>query len=72
MAITLNTRPYELLIRYNVDGKIGAHRQTITEIKDGDTLINETINAPEELGREELQQVVAALTDEDWFVGDDE
>lgn len=68
MAITQNTREYEVLIRHNDDGKIGAHRQTITEIKDGDTVIHAALNPVEPMSREELQQWAAGLSAEDWFV----
>lgn len=68
MALSKETRNYEMLLRFNENGKIGAQRQSITEFKDGGTIVSATPENPEPLTLQELQDFVAALTPEDWFV----
>ena len=68
MTITRETRNYQLVISYGVDGKIAVYRQTMTTIKDDDTVLITMMDPPEMLKREQLQPIISALTDSDWFV----
>lgn len=70
MALTEQTRDYEILVRFNPDGKIGAHRQTITEVlRDGEPInVGTSLNEPTPLDLAGLQAFVAALTEDDWYV----
>lgn len=68
MALEKTTHNYEILIRFNDSGKIGAHAQTLTIVRDGEEIFNAQPNQPEPLTLAELQEKVAAFTDADWFV----
>ncbi len=69
MTIEKTSRNYELLIRYNEDGKIGAHLQAITRITEAGALIAApTLDAPRQLSLGELKSIVGSLVDSDWFV----
>lgn len=68
MAITKETRDYEILVRVNEDGRIGAHRQTITEIKEDGQLLSASLNAPEELDFDGVQSALSALFDAEWLL----
>lgn len=46
MAITESNRDYEILIRINSDGSLGAHLQTISEILKDGVVINSIIDSP--------------------------
>jgi len=68
MALEQKDRDYEILVRYNDDGKVGFHRQTLSEIiKDGVVLAS-TINPPEKLSLEDLKTLVAELSESDIYV----
>lgn len=60
MALSENTRPYEILVRIHADGSASGQRQSITEISRGDEIIASTINPPEEL-TEAQQKLLAKL-----------
>ena len=69
MALTQTEREYEVLIRYHENGKIGAHRVTITEIRDGDILIGSPHPSnPIPIDLATLKSIVFGMTDEDWYV----
>ena len=68
MTIKKKTHDYEILIRFNESGKIGAHSQTMTVVRDGDEIFSAQQNQPEALTLAELQEKIAAFTDADWFV----
>lgn len=58
MAITEQTRDYEILIRINADGTVGAQRQTITEIiRDGE-VIAATLGEPMPVTAAEIIEVL--------------
>lgn len=63
MALQERTRNYEILIRFNEDGSIGAHRQNISEIiKDG-AVIAASVLTPEPLTVAELTTIVAEFSE---------
>ena len=69
MAIEKITKNYELLVRFNDDGKVGAHLQAITCIfEDGEQIAPPQLGDPKQIDLAELQSIVAALTEADWFV----
>ena len=49
MALTERTRPYETLIRHNVDGTTSAHHRFITEILRDGTVVSATVEHPQTL-----------------------
>lgn len=67
MALEQKSRDYEILIRFNDDGKIGAHRQSITEILSKGQIVMSTVDSPVSLDRQALQSIVAAFSDDDWY-----
>lgn len=57
MTITVETQPYEILIRYAPDGSIaGAHWKTLRVVRVG----NETLSAQENIASLELPQPLEA------------
>ncbi len=68
MNITKVTRPYEVLIRYHQDGKIGVHFKTETIIRDGDEVISGRIDTPIPYSFEEFKAFSQSLTESDWYV----
>ncbi|KAA5841984.1 hypothetical protein F2A38_15745 [Pseudomonas chlororaphis] len=54
MALTENTRPYEVLLRIHSDGTVGAQKQSITEISRNGEVITAVVNPPEELSESEM------------------
>lgn len=68
MALKKNDANYELLIRFNDNGKIGAHLQSITTVSDGADVLSVKINDPEPMTLDGLQSFVASFTEDDWFV----
>lgn len=68
MTIEQKTTDYEILIRYNPDGKIGAHRVTLSQIVNGDDVLSSSVNPPEPIDLATLKNIVAELTDGDWYV----
>lgn len=69
MTTTVNTTDYEILIRFNENGKIGAMKRTLTVIKIDDHEPMVKANQPTPIDSlEELQGIVAAFTRSDWFV----
>lgn len=63
MPLSKETRDYEILIRFNEDGSIGAQRQSIVEIMDSGAIISATVETPIALTLEEVKEVVAGLTE---------
>ncbi len=61
MALQEVTREYEILIRYNVDGSIGAHIQRINEILRDSEIVSATVLPPEELTVAQLKDLVRDL-----------
>lgn len=64
MALTDNTRDYEILVRFRPDGTVAAHRQTIREISDGDEVLSAIPQSPTPLTIAALKELVAALPDD--------
>lgn len=71
MSLEKIAKNYELLVRFNDDGKVGAHLQTLTGIVENGELI-----APPQLGElqqltlPELKTFVDGLSEADWFVSE--
>lgn len=61
MTLEKITQPYEILIRFDADGKVsGAHFKQIETIKDGDEIINkkETMAEPIEIGGKKYNELL--------------
>lgn len=69
MTVEVSTKNYELVVRYNEDGKIGALLRTITSVTDSGALITPPrVNDPQQLDLEALKAIVNGLDHADWFV----
>lgn len=68
MALKKDVQNYEILIRFNEDGKIGAHLQTLTVVKDGANVLSAKPDDPVSMTLSELQEKVAAWTEDDMYV----
>ena len=62
MTITKESRAYEILIRFNLDGSIGAQRQSIVEIMDDGLIISAMVEPPIALNLEEVKELVGGLS----------
>lgn len=68
MAIKKTIQNYEVLIRFQPDGKIGAHKQDIGVITDGGEPYASKLEDPVPLSLAELQALVAAWTEDDMYM----
>lgn len=68
MSLEKEIKTYEILVRFNENGKVGASAQTLTVMRDGDLIIGSTINPLEALTHEQLQELVSAIGADDWYV----
>lgn len=58
MSITEDTRNYEILVRFNDDGSVGAHLQQITEIKKDGSVISATVLDPIQVSIDEVRAII--------------
>ena len=68
MSIQQTTQNYEILVRFNENGKVGAHSQSVSVIRDGEVTLSATMNDPEPLTLAQLQERISSLTEGDWFI----
>lgn len=69
MTVQVSTKNYEILIRFNDDGRLGALLRTITSVTEKGVLVTPPkINDAQQLDLEELKDMVTNLGDDDWFV----
>lgn len=61
MALSTETRNYEILIRFHKDGSVGAHKQDIQSVEDDGVLISEKALPAQALQMAELKSLVASL-----------
>lgn len=58
MALKEIVRDYEILIRFNADGTLGAHKQSINEIVKNGEVVAATLLPPEELTIEQVKTLL--------------
>lgn len=68
MSLTKVTKDYEILIRFNENGKIGIQQQKITTVFDGDEYFSSKLEEVQPLALKDIQSLVSAWTDVDIFV----
>jgi len=68
MALEKITKDYEILIRYNEDGKIGVQKQQITHYLEDGVILSSRLESPVEVNITELKSIVKAFTKDMWFV----
>lgn len=68
MSLELVTKNYEILVRFNENGKIGAQLQQITLITNDGVVLSSKLEDPKPVSYEELSALVGSWTQEDWFI----
>lgn len=68
MALEKVTKDYEILIRYNEDGRIGVQKQQITYYIDDGVVSSSRLESPVEVDITELKSIVKAFNKDMWFV----
>lgn len=68
MTLQQKTQDYEVLIRFNENGKIGMQRQGIILFKEGEVTLTQKLADPVPLSLSDLQALVASWTEADMYV----
>lgn len=69
MTLKKHTKNYEILIRFNENGKIGVHKQDISVICENENILSSVLESPEQLTINQLKQIVSELSEKDSFAG---
>lgn len=68
MTPVTTLQPYEILIRFNDDGTIGAHKQNISITRMNGEIVGSFPMSPESINLDELTQLVGDMSEEAWYI----